>query len=533
MDKLRRQVRRAQWWLGVQRFVGGLGWCWAISLAIAAGLIALDRFYPMGVEEWVWGVGALVVGLAAAIAWSILTGHGSLDAAIEIDRRFHLKERVSSTLALSDEELETESGQALVADAVRRVERINLTEHFRVSPDRRLLYPLVSALAAALVVLFVHPAQTPAVVANTAGNSQQVKKTTKQLQGKLVEQRRKAEQQGLEDAKELFRQLERDIEGLTNQTKSERKEALVKLNDLSRQVAERRGQLAGADALRKQLKELDDLSKGPADRMLEDIAKGNFDKALEELKKLKSDLASGKLTPEQQKQLARQLDELKKKLEDLARAQKDAEKELENRVEKARQAGREDEANQLQQRLNELRQQGRQMNQLENLAQKLGQCAQCLNDGNMKDAGDMLDQLQADMEGLQQQLQELNMLDDAMEQLGNAKQQMNCQACGGEGCPLCQGGMGMGEGQGSGLRPEAEDDAKFYDANTPQKINPGNASIVGDASGPNVPGDVRQQIQQQYESSQSESADPLATQPMPRKHRQHALEYFDRFREGK
>jgi hypothetical protein len=47
-----------------------------------------------------------------------------------------------------------------------------------------------------------------------------------------------------------------------------------------------------------------------------------------------------------------------------------------------------------------------------------------------------------------------------------------------------------------------------------------------------VAGDVQQQIQQQLESARSEAGDPLTGQRLPRKHREHALEYFERFREG-
>ena len=76
------------------------------------------------------------------------------------------------------------------------------------------------------------------------------------------------------------------------------------------------------------------------------------------------------------------------------------------------------------------------------------------------------------------------------------------------------------------------DNVGFYDTKTPQKVGRGSATIAGEVEGPNIAGNVRQQIQEQFESAASQSADPLTDQRMPRGHRQHAREYFDRFREG-
>ena len=90
----------------------------------------------------------------------------------------------------------------------------------------------------------------------------------------------------------------------------------------------------------------------------------------------------------------------------------------------------------------------------------------------------------------------------------------------------------MGEGQGIGDRPEEETEVGFYDTKASQKVGRGSASIVGETDGPNVLGNVRQEVQEAIESSESRSADPLTDQKMPRGHRDHAREYFNRLREG-
>ena len=64
--------------------------------------------------------GALGVGLVAAIVWTLVSRRSVLDAAIELDLRFGLKERVSSSLSLSEDDLQSDAGRALVKDALKK-----------------------------------------------------------------------------------------------------------------------------------------------------------------------------------------------------------------------------------------------------------------------------------------------------------------------------------------------------------------------------------------------------------------------------
>lgn len=540
MEQLKKQVRRAQWYLGVQRFVGVLGWCCFATLLVALALIVVDKFWPTGVEPWVWGSVALALGLMAAVAWAIWSGRGQIDAAIEIDRRFGLKERVSSTLAMSRHQRESDAGQALLEDALRRVERIDVHEHFKVSPGRQVFLPLLPGVLAVLVALLVSPAVVDkSAAADTEAVKKQVKNSSDSLRKKLIQQRKRAEKQGLKDTRELFRRLERGAEELAAKNPGDRKQALVKLNELARELQKRRRDLSGADSIQKQLRQLKNITQGPADKFLRQISRGEFDKALQQLNELQADLAQGKLSEKQQQELAKQLEEMQKKLQDLIDAQRAAENDLQNRINQGRQAGREDEAEKLQQQLNELRLQLPQMNQLQGLADKLGRCSECLKDGQLMDANAMFSDIQADLNSLQQQLQELQMLDEAMDQLAQCRNQMNCPMCGGAGCQGCMGagmgegqGVGMGAGQGVGPRPEEQTDVKFRDSSTPQQTGRGSASVVGQVDGPNVKGDVQQQIKEQFDTARREKPDPLTGQRLPRRHAQHVRQYFDRFREG-
>ena len=90
----------------------------------------------------------------------------------------------------------------------------------------------------------------------------------------------------------------------------------------------------------------------------------------------------------------------------------------------------------------------------------------------------------------------------------------------------------MGPGQGMGDRAEEETGVKFYDDKVKQQIGEGRATIAGEADGPNMKGQVLEEIADQLEVAKSESTDPLTEQQMPRQHQEQTKEYFNLFRTG-
>ncbi len=156
MEQLRKQVARARRLLGVQRFLKVLGWCWFATVLVALGAIVLGRLYPLPVATWGWLAGSLGLGLATAVFWMVATAGEAVGAALEIDRRFKLKERVSSALVMSPEDRRTDLGQALVDDAVRRVGRVDVSQQFALAPPRHILLPLVPGLVVRAALLRAH-----------------------------------------------------------------------------------------------------------------------------------------------------------------------------------------------------------------------------------------------------------------------------------------------------------------------------------------------------------------------------------------
>jgi len=157
MEEIKRQVGRAQRRLVLQQFLRVFGWSLFATLLLATIGLAIPRLWVLSVDQqiwdWSWIGGGIAAGLLMAAIWTYVIRWTRLDAAIEIDRRFGLKERVSSTLALGRDDLSSDIGVALVTDAIRRVERIDLREQFRVAPTWRMVLPLAPAIAIVLVTM--------------------------------------------------------------------------------------------------------------------------------------------------------------------------------------------------------------------------------------------------------------------------------------------------------------------------------------------------------------------------------------------
>ncbi len=536
MDELRKQVRRAQRRITLQRFAGVLGWCWFAAFFLALMIVVVDKYRPLHVRSWIWFAGAAALGLAGAIFWTALGRGRMLQAAMEIDRRFALKERISSALAMPPQDLQSEAGQAVSADALRRVKRIDVAEKFAVVPPRKLLLPLAPAFTALFVMFFVNPSLVDNPAAATLENQEtktQVKKASESVRKRLADRREEAKKEGLQEAENLFKKLEEGTKELASKP-PDREKALGKLNDLARQLQERRQQLGGADKVKEQLDQLKNIDRGPADKFAQDISKGDLKQAADDLKKLKDQLENGNLTERQKAELAKQLEQMKDKLNKLAESHKAAQADLQKQAEQMRKAGQAADAEKLEQQLRQLQQQAPQMQQLQNMAEKLGQCAQCAKQGNAKDAAKALDEMQGCMAKMQQQLDEMQMLNDAEKQLAQAKNQMVCPFCGGAGCEKCNPipGVGLGKGKGIGERPESKTKTSTYDSNVKQKVGRGTARVVDLVDGPNIKGNVESQIQEEFDSTRRGSADPSSGRQIPKKLSEHAREYFDNLREG-
>ncbi len=542
MNQILDQVRRARRRLSTELFFNRLVRCWFVALALAVVAISVPKLMVIESLPAGWslncGLVGLGAGLLAAIGWTLLRGRSTLEAAAEIDRRYGLRERIASSLSMSPVDAATPAGRALIADAQRALGRVDLGERFRIRLGRGAWLPLAPALIAFLLATFVdNPvAQSGIDPASSSMTKAQLDNATKALRERIAKLRKQLPDKGLEDVEGMFRNLEKQAEQMAKAKDADRKRSLVKINDLAKQLEQRREQLGGDRQLRKQLANMKNLNRGPADKLVEAMKQGQWKNALQELSKLKKQIKNGKLDEQSKQQLQKQISQIQEKLAEAAKARQQAIEGLKKQIENENDLAR---AGELQQKLDQMKKQIAQMDKLNQLAQKMGQFQQSLKQGDAQGAAAALDQMAAQMEQLQQEMAEGEMLDAALDQLQMAKDAIACEECEGQGCPACGGdrlgeksGNGLGAGRGRGPRPDEKNDTRFRDSRVRQKTGRGSAVVVGEADGPNLRGAVVESIKEQMTAQGSEPADPQVVEQLPKSRREHAEEYFNLLREG-
>jgi hypothetical protein len=580
METIQAQVQRAWRRLLLQQFLTWLCSTLALGLGLAACGLAVPRLWPMVVPRPVWDaawlVGAALGGLVVALVATALRRRSRLQAALEIDRRFALKERVSSALALAPPERDTPMGQALVADASKRVAQVDVAEAVPVTVPRR-----KAAMALGTLLLAGALTQVPLRHERSQASEQadakrpaetvqpQVVVAAKKLQEQLRETQTNAEALSLEDA-ELLRQVDRELDKLLKQRDLDRKDALLKINDLAQQVEARRQQLASAEQVRQQLSRLGDLSSGPAEQLAEALKSGDLSKTQQALEKLAQTLSEGKLSAQQREQLAQQLEQLQEQIRQALAEQEEGRQQLAQQIEKKIAEGKLGEAAQLQQQLDQLQSQASQQ-ALERLAEKLARAGQALKqgegaqDGSSSSRGQtgpsadaragtpgdqaaaaQLSELAESLKGIDRDLEALRRTQGVLDRLAEAKMAMNCAQCQGQGCAQCQGGAAStstsdllrqtdgaeGRGRGAGRRDEQRSDGSFYDSRVAADPKAGESVRIGDAGGPNKAGRSLEAVKAELHSALAQPPDALDDVALPRDHRDNARQFFEKLRKG-
>ncbi|MGC4003207.1 MAG: hypothetical protein QM811_08765 [Pirellulales bacterium] len=408
MDSLQQHVS-----LAARRMTGALflrGWAVALAvcLTIALAAVGLAKLYPLEalfdreidgrVWAYSWLGGAVVVATLGAAIWSYVKRPRSWEAALEIDRRFELRERVSSALSLDSELRNTAPGEALVNDALRKTERIDIPSKFRLGWSPRALWSLVPGVAAfALMFLAdpINPQSSASAKTDAAQLAKQLKETTEPLVKQLAERRKLAEEAGDPKTTELLKMLETEAKQLAEKANAgelDREKAVTKLNDLAKKIAEERDRRGGDDAMKRQMNQMKSPGQGPAQDMARAMKNADYEKAAEQVKKLADKLNDPQASQEDKDKAAEQMNAMREQLENQIAADKkladelaERQKALEEQLKEAEQKGDKQTADDLKQKLDQTAQDAA------NAQQKVdrNQQAQQLAD-NLKQAADGL-----------------------------------------------------------------------------------------------------------------------------------------------
>ena len=258
MNRIESQVTSARRRLVLQTFGRVLCYTMFVGLIIATIAIALPAMRVMQIDQTTWNYawlgGTAVTALLVALGYALATAPSRERVAEEVDRRFGLRERISSSMTLKSDELDTDFGIALRADAEKRASQLAIADRFALKPTKLGWLPLSLVPVLAIVLMLAEPmkeSNASSLSKTERAEVEQVKKVAEKLKKKIQQQKRDADAKGLKEAKDLFEKMEADLNKIAKKKDMNRKEVMIAMNDLKKELEQRRNQLGSGDQMRK------------------------------------------------------------------------------------------------------------------------------------------------------------------------------------------------------------------------------------------------------------------------------------------
>jgi hypothetical protein len=428
LSPLQRQLGRVGRRLFWQKLVTTLLWSWAAALAATALWFVAQPHLIQDSSGWLrLGVagGALAAASFLALGWALFRAPPRLAAALMLDEKFGLKERVTTSLTLAPDQEATPAGQALLADVNERLERLNVSTRFPLHVSWLTTVAPACAAIIALAAFFYQPAPTQAIApkdkeTQAPANAAEIEQKMKELKKRVGERR---PHNKLLDEK--LKEFEGELDQIANRprdSQSQRLERVKEMTKLEEKMKNQEKELADKSrSLQKQLAQLDQTARqsgnqdGPGKDLEKALAKADLKQAREEMDKLVKKLKENQLTQKEKSDLSKQLDDLQKKLERLS-DQQDKKDELK----KLNQEGKLD-ADALKRELKALEEQSQKLQDMKKLAKQLAQCQQALQNGNSQQAAQGLEDAAEQLKEMDLQDQDLQDLREQLQRLADAK----------------------------------------------------------------------------------------------------------------
>lgn len=563
MEEINQKIAVARRRLMINQFLKVTAWSVFIGLLVIAIGIAVPKIWHLPAlastdaasfwnAGWIMGGAVLTIVIAAAI--TIIKRRAWVDVAAEVDQRFRLKSRLSSAVAMTPQERESSAGIALAEDAKYQAQVLDVGEQFKIEPRWSMALPLIPMVLVGTLLMLPNASLDPPAAhltpASKTDDDARVKSAVETLRKRV---REKQLTKGLNNLDIDFDKLQKSLEDPTdNKNEATRKVALVKLNNIKKQITDQQNKLGSSQDFKAALNKLKDIGDGPAKKLSDAMREGDMKAAQKAIKDLAEKLKNGKMTKADKQRLAKDIQQMAKQLKVMADQQGQKKQELKKQIAKAVNKGDLDKAAQLQQKLEQMEKQDAQQQKMKDLAQKLQKCAQCMKPGQgnsnqngqgqqgepkpgdrqdaeaqMHDAGDSLEDLAKQLQQMQQEMEDLQDLEDLQDAIQDCKDGMCPGAKPGE-----KPGNGMGEGRGFGDRPQDVQKTGNYKSRVRGKLQKGQMVITGKADGENLTGRTTEEAREIVEAAMSSKADPLEDQVLPKSQRDHAQQYFQSLREG-
>ena len=553
LTPMEQRIRQARRRLFLQTLLNRLIGCWVVALGLSLAWFLLQPLLssdaPKPLRWYVLG-GLLGAGALTAVLWAIRSAPSRTSAALTLDQRFELRERVTTALSLAPHDLSSPAGQALLADANRHLEKLDLGSRFPLRLGRRSWLIPAQAFIIVLLALFYQPvlSSSTAEAGGGAGKKDLNKGDLKDLTNAQANNRppiRKPPERT--NKSEALKELEAELEKLYGESnKSDQQQKPEEVRDKVEQLTSaeerlkklEREQAEKFQRLQEQLQKLSGMEKdslkedGPLHDFSEALSKGEIDKAKEELDKLQKKTKEKKLSEKDAEQLKEQMKEMAEKLQRVAKNE-EQQKKLQDLIKKAKQEGRDAES--LERELKRLQEEAEKSKEMQNLAKKLGDCKKCLKQNDFDGLADKLGELSKDMQVMMDKLDELDDLDEHLQNLKEMRKRL-CKQCEGKDRSNQWGekddvDWSPGTSPASGRRKENPDakTGEGDDARQRGRFDPrGRKTYAGSIQGPaftkkssvEMAGEIQQAVQEAGEAMEVQNL-PKAAQDMVR-------EYFEK-----
>ncbi|HEY1376192.1 MAG TPA: hypothetical protein VGF55_05330 [Gemmataceae bacterium] len=538
-----RQVGRARRRLVAQLLLRHVAAAWAVALLLTAVWMLAEPFAVAAPPDWLrWAVLGGTAGMLTlvAIGWTVRKAPSRTAAALALDERFGLRERVVTTLSLTPDLYATPAGTALLADAEARVKGLKVRDQFPVGlPWSTALVP-AGAVAVALVALFYHPSLSTAQ--GETAQAQLPAEKKKEIDKKLAELAKKPrtpEKATDRPKSEDLKRLEARLDEIAKKPRDNAQQLRDRIKDLTPLEEEykklERDRTEKARALQQQLQAKDKMmpndvpNDGPAKDFSKALSEGDLEKAKDQLDKLAKKLENNELSQKEKDQLGKQLDDLEKKLDRLAQ-QKDKQEQLK----KLAQQGKLDPET-LEREMQKIKKDNEKLKDLNKLAQKLGQCQKCMKQGDAGQAAKALGEAGEQLGKMDLDEKELDDIKDQLDRLKSARNSM-CKACDGEGDGESERfnysnelteGRGRAEGA-MGRRPDGQQGKiRSFDARQQTSFNPKGQKIFdGYAPGQAFKKKPGVELAGEIQQAAQQAPDAIEVQRIPKAARDMAKGYF-------
>lgn len=561
-----RQLARVRGRLFLSSLLLMLAWAWLIAVGVAAAFVLVQPWAVPGADESLrWAVAGGLMAVATVVAAVLACRHAPtpVQAALALDERFALKERVTTSMTLGEDEAATPAGQALRADVERKLTGVRVRDRFPIRLPRvpGMLLPVALAGLVLLVMLWnPQPGSADGVAEDALAAAPGAKEGVEEKM-KLLAAKPKAKKDAEKaDAKELEK-INQDIENFIRKPRETREEVRDLVKDataLEEQIRQQQKQEAErVDAFREAMKQAERLTRksrdenkqGPGNKAADALARGDMNAAKDELERLSRQLhkeeekerlrrkkreaeneeerkeaeeqlkkleRENEMTEKEREQLAKQLAQMEDDLKRLSRSKDEKQQELRDLADKGEldKDALDRELEQLE-RMQELTEQEKE--ELKQLAKELGECKDCMREGKPGEAAKKL--AKAAQKAGECKGGEGKELAQRLAQVQAVKRAL-CQRLSNEGVP------------GAGRRPEAKDDNTAHkDALVPGEWDKGKMEVIGQGplggfKGPRKPEEMQAEIRQ----AAQEAPAALDRQRLPASAQKMARGYFEKVR---